>query len=44
MGRVLKFVFKELLNCDTEKKSEPDTKMDDNYGSVRMKAKNCKLL
>lgn len=40
MCTVLKFTLKELLKYATEKNSEADTKVDDNYESVKMRAKS----
>lgn len=40
MRRVLKTVFKEHVKYDIRGNSEPDTNVDDNYWSVRMRTKN----
>lgn len=39
MRRVLKLIVKEHLKYDMGGNSQTDTNVDDNYGSVKMKAK-----
>ena len=39
MCKVLKLIFKEHLKCDIGGSPETDSDVDDNYESVKMKAK-----